>query len=112
MEKWPSVNESERPFGLRVGDAMIWNGLHIDRQEASGPNWHYLVNDGGKMYRVNVFSPGGTKYRITVQRRPRVQPRIFAREDLAAESPEEALVQALMRVFDLSKDDGSVDLNR
>jgi hypothetical protein len=85
-----------------VGGSVTWNDLTITRREILGPNWNYLVVHGDQTYRVNVFNPEVGVHRILVSgTRQTTQRRIFIREDVSACVPEEALIQALMRVLQL-----------
>ena len=103
MEKWSSLNEEDKPFGLNVGDSMTWQGLRIRRQEVLGPNWNYLVTNGTEPYRVNVYDPAEGPRRILIQGKWRGNELgTYIRQDVEAHSAEDALVQALTRVLQLT----------
>jgi hypothetical protein len=105
LEKWsiPGLPDPDaKPFGLNVGDSLTWHGLVVTRREVLGPNWSYLVLHGDQTYKVNVFNPETGAHRILVHgTRQATQQRIYIREDVNARVPEEALIEALMRVLQL-----------
>lgn len=110
MEKWASLNEENKPFGLDIGDNMTWKGLCIKRREMLGPNWNYIVTDGSKTYLVNVFDPSEGSRRITIQgewRGSDLDTHILF--DVESHSAEDALVQALARVLRLPQSGRTTD---